>query len=127
MNDLEKSGSEYPSTSKLTKQVMTAVGCTVGGIIMLIIQKLFMAKGPFNYIIGGIVCAVGIGFLVSKDSDDKKAGYLISAIGLFALLVKLPKVGSVLAILAVIGGVGLIAMGIWNAIKFFIGLKKRTQ
>jgi len=125
MNDLEKSGSEYPSTSKLSRQGLTAVACTVGGIILWIIQ--FLAKGPVSsLIVGGIVCVIGISLLLGKDSTDKKGGAIIGAAGLLVMLSKIPGFRVVAGPLIGIGIVGLIAMGIWNAIKFFIGLKKRS-
>jgi len=125
MNDLEKREDEFPSTSTLSKQGLTAVACTAGGIFMLIMTAL-ISKGPFGLIIGGAACVVSVGLLLAKDATDKKAGMIIGGVGILALLSKIPGINVITGALFSIGGVGLIALGIWNAIKFFKGLKKRS-
>jgi len=125
MNDLEKRTDEYPSTSTLSKQGLTAVGCAAGGIFLLIVQAL-ATRGPLGFIIGGIACIVSIGLLLAKDATDKKAGMIIGGAGILTLLSKVPGIGPFAGTLITIGGVGLLALGIWNAIKFIKGLKKRS-
>ena len=122
MNDLEKQD-EYPSTSTLSRQGLTAVGCTAGGLLLLILLPFALR---FSLIIGGIACVFSTLLLLSKDTDDKKIGTFMGIAGVLTLLSKLPLVGPVAGTLIGIGGFGLLAFGIWNAIKFFIGLKKRS-
>jgi hypothetical protein len=80
--------------------------------------------------IGGVACVVGISSLLSKDPDDKKAGAAITAAGTLVLLSKIglfPWVKAAAGTLLGIGAVGLLVMGIWKGIKFFMGLKQRSQ
>jgi len=126
MNDLEKTG-DYPSTSTLSKQGLTAVACTAGGLFLLILQSIARFR-VLGLIIGGVACVLGIISLLSKDSADKKAGMVISGAGILALLSKIgpAPLKALAGTLIAISGVGLLALGIWNAIKFFKGLRKRS-
>ena len=125
MSDLEKKYDEYPSTSTLSKQGITAVACTAAGIFLIILQGI-IARPVAAFIIGGIVCIIGIASLLSKDTTDKKAGAIIGGAGVLVLLSTIPRIGAIAKVLMTIGAVGLLALGIWNAIKFFRGLKKRS-
>ena len=127
MNDLEKRQNDYPSTSTLSKRGISAVACTAAGLFLIIMQVL--ARSPvLAFIVGGLACVMGIVSLMSKDATDKKAGALIGGAGILVLLskTKLPFIGPISGTLIVIGAVGLLAMGIWNAIKFLKGLRKRS-
>ena len=126
MNDLEKSG-DYPSTSTLSKQGLTAVACTAGGLFLLILQSIARFR-VLGLIVGGVACILGIISLLSKDSADKNAGLVIGGAGILVLLSKtgLPLIKAAAGTLIAISGVGLLALGIWNAIKFFRGLRKRS-
>lgn len=127
MNDLENRNDGYPSTSTLSKQGITAVGCTAGGIFLLIMQTIARST-VLGLILGGIACVVGIISLASRDSTDKKAGAIITGAGVLVMLskTKIPFIGPLSGVLISISAVGLLALGVWNAIKFFIGLKKRS-
>ena len=125
MNDLEKKHNAYPSTSTLSKHGITAVASTAAGIFLIILQNL-ISKPVGAFIIGGIVSIIGIVSLLSRDSTDKKAGAIIGGAGVLVLLSTIPGVGAIAKVLLSIGAVGLLALGIWNAIKFFKGLKKRS-
>jgi len=126
MYEIEKK-EQIPSTSSLTKLGITAVGYTAGGIFLIILQTFF-SKGVLGLIVGAIVCAIGIASFTSKDPTDKKAGAVIMTAGVLVLLStsKIPAIGIIPKILLSIGAVGLLALGIWNGIKFLSGLKKRS-
>jgi hypothetical protein len=127
MNDIEKKD-DYPSTSALAKQGITAVGCTAGGLFLLLMQTV--ARMPvLGLIVGGIACVAGIACLVSKDAADKKAGAVLGGAGILVMLSKtgLPLIKAAAGTLIGIGAVGLLALGIWNGIKFLAGLKKRAS
>ena len=126
MNEIERKD-EIPSTSKLSKLGITAIGYTAGGIFLFILQVVARFR-VFGLIAGAVVCLVGIGSLLSKDPADRKAGVIITTAGVLAVLSKsgIPGVMQVTGTLLAIGAVGLLALGIWNGIKFFIGLKKRS-
>jgi len=125
MNDIEKRGG-IPSTSSLSKLGVTAVAYTAGGIFLLLLQAI--ARGGFGFVLGGLVCIAGIVSFTSKDQSDKKAGAIIMAAGVLVLIskIKIPVIAPIAGVLMSIGAIGLLALGIWNGIKFFIGLKKRS-
>jgi hypothetical protein len=126
MSDMENINN-IPSTSILSKLGISAVGYTAGGIFLFLLN-IFSRFRVFGLIIGGIVCLVGIGSLMSKDRADKKAGVLITAAGALTILSKagIPFLTAISGTLLSIGAVGLLVLGIINGIKFFIGLKKRS-
>ena len=126
MNDIEERGS-YPTTSNLAKLGLTAVGCTAGGIFLFILQAIARFR-VLGLIVGAVICVLGIISLKSKDPADTKAGAVITVAGVLTVLSKtgIPLIKAAAGTLLSIGAVGLLAMGIWNGIKFFIGLKKRS-
>jgi hypothetical protein len=126
MGEIEKIN-EIPSTSKLSKLGITAIGYTAAGVFLFLLQ--FVTKIPgIGLIAGGIVCFFGIASLSSKDNADKRAGSIITAAGVLTLLsrLRIPLIGGISGTLLAIGSIGLFALGIWNGIKFLVGLKKRS-
>jgi len=124
MNEIEKR-SEIPSPSKLSKLGISAIGFTAGAVFLFIL-KAFSGVPLLGLIAGGVVTLLGIGSFLSKDPADKKAGAVIMTAGILVLLSKVPLVAPLASTLLSIGAVGLLALGIWNGIKFFLGLKKRS-
>jgi hypothetical protein len=125
MYEIEKSNSSFPSTTNLSKIGVKAVGYTAAGIFVLILNAFPVWLG---LIAGGLVCLLGIGSMRSKDLTDKKAGIIITTAGVLTVLSKvgIPLIAPVSQVLLGIGVFGLLALGIWNGIKFIIGLKKRS-
>jgi len=123
-NEIEKRES-IPSASTLSKLGITAIGYSAGGIFLFLLQAFARFRG-LGLVVGGLVCIIGIASFTSKDPADKKAGAIIMTAGALALLSKIPAVAPFAGTLLSIGAVGLLALGIWNGIKFFIGLKKRS-
>jgi len=126
MNEIEEKDS-IPSTSSLSKLGVTAVAYAAGGIFLFVLNAIARLRW-LGLIAGGIVCLIGIGSLLSKDSADRKPGLIITTAGVFAVLSRsnIPLIAPISATILSIGAVGLLALGIWNGIKFFIGLKKRS-
>ena len=126
MNDIEKKD-EIPSTSNLSKLGITAIGYAAGGVFLLLLQAVARFRS-LGLAVGALVCVVGIFSLLSKDPADKKPGAVIAAAGVLTVLSKsgIPALTSISGTLLSIGALGLLAMGIWNGIKFLIGLKKRS-
>jgi hypothetical protein len=125
MNDMEPV--DYPPTSVLAKQGITAVACTAGGVFLFALQAV--ARFPvLGLAAGAIACVAGIASLLSKDSADRKPGAIITAAGVLVVLSKagIPLIKAAAGTLLGIGALGLLALGIWNGVKFFIGLKKRS-
>jgi len=127
MNEIVKKD-DIPSTSKLSKLGITAIGYSAGGVFLFILQAVSRFR-VFGLIAGAVVCLVGIGSLMSKDPADKKAGMIITGAGALTVLSKsgIPGITQLSGTLLAIGAIGLLALGIWNGIKFFMGLKKRSE
>jgi hypothetical protein len=114
----------YTPSSVLTKQGVSAVGGIAGGLILMVIDALprFLSVGA-----GALIGLAGISALFSKDKTDRKAGLIATAAGALTvfsrvgLLEARPLAGTLLSI----GAVGLLALGIWNGLKFLRGLKAR--
>ena len=124
MTDIEKRD-DIPPASSLSKQGITAFFCTAGGVFLIVLRAI--TKIPVvGLLAGAVVCAVGIGALLSKDPADRKPGAVITVAGALAILSKVRLFAPLAGTLLTIGVVGLLALGIWNAIKFFTGLKKRS-
>jgi len=126
MNEIEKRD-EIPSASKLSKIGIAAIGYSAGGIFLFLLNIAAKLRG-LGLVVGGVVCVVGIASLLSKDPADRKAGIVITAAGALAVLSRtnIPAITAVSSTLLSIGAVGLLVLGIWNGIKFFVGLKKRS-
>jgi hypothetical protein len=128
MNDIVPSGSEsFSSTSSLVKQGLRALSFTAGGLFLFVLQALARFR-VFGLIFGAVVCVAGIASLLSKDPEDRKPGALITAAGALVILSKagIPLIQTAAGTLLGIGALGLVAAGVWNGIKFFKGLKKRS-
>jgi predicted membrane protein len=126
MNDIEKRN-EIPSQSSLTKRGLSAIFCAAGGVFLFVLQIISRFR-VLGLIIGVVVSVFGIAALMSKDPNDRKPGLVITAAGVLTVLSKtgIPFVRTISGTLLAIGAVGLLAAGLWNGIKFFMGLRKRS-
>jgi hypothetical protein len=126
MNGIQRRDS-IPSTSRLARFGVTAVGYTAAGIFLFVLQAIASFR-VLGLIAGAVVCIIGFASLKSRDPADKRAGAIITAAGVLTVLsmTGIPFFARVSGTLLSIGAVGLLALGIWNGIKFFIGLKKRS-
>jgi hypothetical protein len=113
----------YPPTNVLAKQGVAAIGGLVGGAALFVLGALPPLVG---IIAGSIAGIIGIGALLSKDPEDKKGGAITAAAGALTILSKIGIVRPLAGTLLGIGAIGLLAMGIWNGIKFLRGLKNRS-
>jgi len=128
MGDIMKRD-EIPSSTSLTKCGVAAVGYTAAGIFLSVLNAI--SGSGFNLIgviAGAAVLLIGLGSFFSKDPADKKAGSIIVAAGVLTLISKtgLPFFAGVSKFLLTAGAIGLLALGVINAIKFFRGLRKRS-
>ena len=126
MNEVTRRN-EYQTTTSLSKLGVSAVGFTAAGIFLLV---LIAISNPFwlGLIIGIVVTLFGAGAFMSKDLTDKKAGIIILAAGILTILTKIPIgfLQKISGFLLGAGAIGLLALGIINAVRFFKGLKKRS-
>ncbi|MDR1029803.1 MAG: hypothetical protein LBL76_02915 [Treponema sp.] len=121
---LEERNNSYTPTKVLAKQGVAAVGGILGGIGLLIMGALPPIGG---ILLGAIAGVVGIGALRSKDPEDKKPGAILAVSGCLAIVsrIGIPVIQPLAGAFLGLGALGCLAMGIWNGIKFFKGLKSR--
>jgi hypothetical protein len=126
MNEIIKKD-DYLSTSSLSKLGISAIGYTAAGVFLFILNVAAKSFVP-GIIIGGLVGLFGLVSLKSKDLADRRAGVILTAAGALTVLSKIPIpfIQGFSSVILGIGAVGLLVLGIWNGIKFFIGLKKRS-
>ncbi|MDR2375341.1 MAG: hypothetical protein LBD96_02765 [Treponema sp.] len=127
MNELENRSVPVPART-LEKQGFAAIANLVGGFFLL---ALGLVGGRFpivGIILGALSAVFGFAAFFSKDSTDRKPGAILAAGGILAVLSRTgasffrPLAGTLLTI----GAFGLIALGVWNGIKFIKGLKSRA-
>ncbi|GHV81108.1 hypothetical protein AGMMS49944_28990 [Spirochaetia bacterium] len=125
MSDLIPGGGNNTPTNVLAKQGVTAIGGIVGGVVLMIIRAL---PSFIGLIAGVIVGVVGIGGAMSKERDDRKLGMLTAVAGGLAVLSRIPikPLAALSGTLLGISALGLLAVGVWNGIKFIRGLKGRS-
>ncbi|GHU23931.1 hypothetical protein FACS1894172_13100 [Spirochaetia bacterium] len=123
MNELEPRKSP-PSLKELNKQGVNAVFGVGGGIALWALGSLPPLPGM---ILGGAALVVGVGSLLSKDPDDKKPGTIALTAGILSFIARsgIPLLKPISGTLLGLGALGLVSFGVWNAIKFFKGLKAK--
>ncbi|MDR0637266.1 MAG: hypothetical protein LBF87_09355 [Treponema sp.] len=128
MRDLKRldDDKEYVPANVLARQGVAAVAGIAGGTALLAMGALPSIAG---IVVGGVATVVGIGSLISKDPDDKKPGAVLTAAGFLAMASKvgIPVIRPLAATFLGVGAIGMLAMGVWNGIKFIKGLKKRSS
>ncbi len=123
MGDLVPQKDGYTPTNVLAKQGVTAIGCLAGGVILLIVGAL---PAWLGITLGAIAAIIGLGALISKDPDDKKAGIVIAAAGGMFILSKVEIFKGFAGFLLGAATIGLFGIGIWKGIQFLRGLKARS-
>jgi hypothetical protein len=120
----EEHTNRYTSTKVLAKQGVAAVGGILGGVGLLLMGALPPIGG---ILLGALAGIAGIGALLSKDPEEKKPGTVLTVAGCLAIVsrVGIPIIKPLAGAFLGLGALGFFAMGIWNGIKFFKGLKSR--
>ncbi|MDR2136113.1 MAG: hypothetical protein LBO76_05810 [Treponema sp.] len=124
MNELEKR--PVPART-LEKQGFAAVANLAGGFFLLALGFVGARFPVAGIALGALSAVFGFTAFFSKDSADRKPGAILAAGGVLAVLSRTglsmfrPLAGTLLSV----GAFALIALGIWNGIKFIKGLKSR--
>jgi len=116
----------YPAASVLDGLRKRAILCFAGGAALLALR--FVARTPIlAYVAGGVVCAVGVGWLMANNPANKKTGALIIAAGALMALSRFP-----VQHIALFAGIALnvimmwlLATGVRNAISYLVTRGKR--
>ncbi|MDR0402377.1 MAG: hypothetical protein LBH35_02180 [Treponema sp.] len=109
--------------NEVAKRGVIAVGGIAGGVILLVLGSLPVVVG---IIAGAVIGVVGVAALSSKDPGDKLPGFIAAAAGVLAIVARLPILRGPAKFVLGAGAAALFAMGIWNAVKFFRGMKSRS-
>jgi hypothetical protein len=126
MDDPDRRSSLTP-VRNLEKTGVAAIADIAGGLFLFILAILGGRFLIIGIILGVISSLVGLAAICSKDPVDRKAGAILAAGGVLKIFSRAgaafirPLAGTLLSI----GAFGLFAMGIWNGIKFLLGLKNR--
>jgi hypothetical protein len=114
------------SSKFLSKIGVSAVLQLAGGVVLAVLSAL---PAPVSAVAGVILTAVGLTGVASRDREDKKIGLVLTASGAAAILSRfgfLPILKAAGATALAVGAAAFIGLGIFNAIRFVIGLKKRS-
>jgi hypothetical protein len=122
--DPSSDDSGFPSTRNLARQGLSAAGFLAAGIGLLVMGSLPPVLG---IVIGAVACFFGVGSVFSHDSADRLGGTVLFAGGALTLLAKfkIPLLAGLARIALSVGGFACLGLGIWNAVRFFRGLRKR--
>ena len=112
----------------LAKQGVSAVAYLAGGAFLLV-MAVGSRFGFFGIVLSVAALAIGIGALVSKDREDKKAGVVLTAAGVMGMIIRfgIPVLKPFAGFALALGAIGLIAAGLWKGIKFLIGLRRMSK
>jgi hypothetical protein len=104
----------------IVKYGMNAAGGVIGGILMLSLRHL-----PFvpALIVGGIFALAGL--LITRSREDRTTGSVLAGAGILIAVAGIPVIGAIAGFLMVISGIGLLAIGVVNIVRFFKGLRSR--
>jgi hypothetical protein len=112
----------YTPRGTLVRQGITAVGSLAAALVLGVVKSLPFAAGV---IAGGIITVFGLVNLASKNREDKRAGLFLSAAGALTLLSRSPFFPGFSGRILSLGIAGLLVLGVWNGVKFLLGLKAR--
>jgi hypothetical protein len=125
MSDLFNSGggdSMLPSTRNLARQGLSAAGFLATGVGLSVMGSLPPVLG---IVIGAAACFIGVGSVFSHDKTDRVGGTVLFTGGALTLLAKFKILAGLANVVMSVGAVACLGLGIWNAVKFFRGLRAR--
>ncbi|MDR1257582.1 MAG: hypothetical protein LBJ86_07540 [Spirochaetaceae bacterium] len=108
----------------LSRVRVNAVLQLVSGAVLAVLSAL---PPPVSAAVGVVLTAIGLMEIASRDTADKKIGLVLTASGVAAVLSKYGVFGPLKAVSGLAlaaGAAALIGLGIFNAARFIIGLKK---
>ncbi|MCL2833970.1 MAG: hypothetical protein FWD78_12430 [Treponema sp.] len=126
MNDIVPEKEPVP-TKVVAKHGVTAVAQIAGGLLFLIMHIFSARLPPLGIVFGLLGGGIGLSGILSKDPADKKPGVILFIAGILKLVFHVgpaivrPFAGSLLTVASLI----LLALGIFNGIKFLTGLNSR--
>ena len=118
MSDFDRN---FPSTETLSRLRNDAVLYIVGGLILFVLAKIGAGKLPIAFGAGGVICAVGIGWLMANNPLNKKTGAMMLVIGFLVILsgIRISVFPVVIGIALSIISVGMLVKGIIVLFQYF--------
>ena len=115
-----------PSSDSVSGLRKMAILYLVGGVV-LGACRLVAGKLVITFLAGGIISALGIGWLMANNPNNKKTGALITGVGILVMLS-----GVRISILPIITGtalsiitIGSLVLGVKHLILYFIAKGKQ--
>ena len=117
----------YPSTETITALLNKALFCIFGGLVLFILAKIGAGKIVIAFTAGGIICAVGVGWLAANNPVNKKTGAMMLGVGLLVALsgVKVSIFPVITGITLSIISVGLLVKGVITLFQYFAAQRGR--
>lgn len=116
------------STSVMERLRRNAIWCFAGGAGLIVIR--IIARIPvISYVAGGIICALGIGWLMAGNKTNRKTGILIVGIGVLQAFSRfpVPHISLAAGIALSIATMWLLVTGVRNTISYLITGGKRYR
>ena len=116
-----------PSTESLKRLRNTALFYFIAGLI-LVVLRFAAGKMVIAIAAGGVVCAVGIGWLLANNPLNKKTGMLITGVGITVMLsgIRISILPMITALILSILTVGFLTLGIKYFIQYLIAQNKQN-
>ena len=125
MSDFEKE-KWSPSTESLSRLRNAAIFYFVAGLL-LVPLRFVAGKMVIALAAGGIVCAVGAGWLLANNPSNKRTGALITSVGAIVMLsgIRISILPMVTALALSTITVGFLVLGVKNLMMYLIAQSKR--
>ena len=125
MSDFEKE-KWAPSTESLKRLRNTAIFYFAAGLL-LVPLRFAAGKMVIALVAGGIICAVGIGWLLANNPVNKRTGMLITGVGILIMLsgIRISILPMITALILSVLTVGFLVLGVKYLIQYFIAENKR--
>ena len=120
-----------PETADLPIKGKTAIMYIAGGLALFVLSRVGMVIRPVGLAAGTFAFMTGLGMIMRsrKGKGNIKTAIIVTVAG-FLMLLANPRFGSVTVAIAgtalMIGAVGLVALGIFKAIKLSWDLGRRS-
>ena len=117
----------YPSTDALVRLRNAAIFYFSGGFVLAVLQFLGRIR-IIGLVAGVVLCAVGIGWIMANNPNNKKTGAMLTGIG---ILLVLSRAGIYLLMVVAqtvlnIVTIGFLVMGIRYLVRYFVTASKRN-
>jgi hypothetical protein len=117
-----------PQTADLPDRGRAVIFCIVGGLVLGILAFLGLRIRPIGLAAGSFAFLIGIGMLIRRKKYNFKMSLVVTIAG-FLMLLANPRFGVVAGFAGyflITGAIGLVAFGLFKAIKLAWELGKRS-